>query len=64
MASTPHDDAVRRLEARLLEQDRCSERYDGAIGTSSEASAYARLRAAGTRVAAHKSSLALRGAKD
>ena len=54
MASTPHDDAVQRLEAGLLEQDRCSERYDGAIGTSSEGSAYERLRAAGARVAAHE----------
>ena len=30
--------------AGLLEQDRCSERYDAAIGTASEISAYARLR--------------------
>jgi hypothetical protein len=54
MASTTHDDAVQRLEAGLLEQDRLSERYDGAIGTSSEMSAYARLREAGARVAAHE----------
>ena len=54
MASTPRDDAVEQLEAGLLEQDRCSERYDAAIGTSSEGSAYAQLRAAGARVAAHE----------
>jgi hypothetical protein len=54
MAHTAHEDAVQRLEAGLREQDRCSERYDGAIGTSSEASAYAGLRAAGARVAAHE----------
>jgi hypothetical protein len=53
-AHTAHEDAVQRLEAGLLEQDRCSERYDAAIGTSSELSAYARLRAAGARVAAHE----------
>jgi hypothetical protein len=54
MVRTPHDDAVQRLEAGLLEQDRLSERYDAAIGTSSEMSAYARLREAGARVAAHE----------
>ena len=53
MAHTAHEDAVQRLEVGLLEQDRCSERYDAAIGTSSEQSAYAQLRAAGARVAAH-----------
>ena len=54
MTHTAHQDAVQRLEAGLIEQDRCSERYDAAIGTSSEASAYAGLRAAGARVAAHE----------
>jgi hypothetical protein len=53
-AHAAHDDAMQRLEAGLLEQDRCSERYDAAIGTSSEVSAYARLRAAGARVAAQE----------
>ena len=52
-AHAAHDDAVQRLEAGLLDQDRCGDRYDAAIGTSSELSAYARLRAAGARVAAH-----------
>jgi len=54
MANTAHEDAVQRLQAGLLEQDRCSERYGAAIGTSGEMSAYARLRAAGVRVAAHE----------
>lgn len=54
MEHTARQNAVQRLEAGLLEQDRCSDRYDAAIGTSSEASAYARLRAAGARVAAHE----------
>jgi hypothetical protein len=54
MASAVHDDAVRRLEAGLREQDRLGDRYAGAIGTSSEIGAYERLRAAGARVAAHE----------
>jgi hypothetical protein len=54
MAGTAHDDAVQRLESGLLEQDRFSERYHAAIGTSSEMSAYARLREAGAHVAAHE----------
>ena len=54
MANTEHEDAVQRLENGLLEQARCSERYDAARGTSGEMSAYARLRAAGARVAAHE----------
>ena len=40
------------LHAGLVEQDRLTERYDAAIGTSSELSAYVRLRAAGAEVAA------------
>ena len=54
MASAVHEDAVRRLEASLREQDRFSDRYADAIGTSSEIGAYERLRAAGSRVAAHE----------
>lgn len=54
MANTAHEDAVQRLEVGLLDQERCSERYEAALGTSAEMSAYARLRAAGARVAAHE----------
>jgi hypothetical protein len=54
MASTEHEDAVRRLEAGLREQDRLGDRYAAAVGTSSEFGAYERLRAAGARVAAHE----------
>jgi hypothetical protein len=54
MARTPQEDAVQRLDAGLLKQERCSDLFDAAIGTSSEMGAYARLRAAGVRVAAHE----------
>ena len=54
MTSARHDDAVRHLEAGLREQDRLGDRYEAAIGTSSEMSAYERLRASGARVAAHE----------
>jgi hypothetical protein len=60
VASEAHDSARRRLDAELsldaelVEQDRLSERYDAAIGTSSELAAYARLRAAGEQVAARE----------
>jgi hypothetical protein len=54
MVRTPHEDAVQRLEAGLLKQERCSDLFDAAIGTSSEMGAYARLRAAGVRVAAQE----------
>jgi hypothetical protein len=54
MTSAVHDDAVRRLEAGLLEQDRIGDRYVAAIGTAGEIGAYTRLRAAGARVAAHE----------
>ena len=58
MASEAHDSALQRLDAdlsldaELAEQDRLSERYDAAIGTSSELAAYFRLRAAGEQVRA------------
>jgi hypothetical protein len=54
MPSTAHDAAVQRLEVGLREQDRCSELFDAAIGTSSELGAYERLREAGVQVAAHE----------
>jgi hypothetical protein len=41
-----------RLNAALGEQDRLVKRYDAAVGTSQEMSAYAHLRDAGEQVAA------------
>ncbi|MDQ5834405.1 MAG: hypothetical protein M3550_15335 [Actinomycetota bacterium] len=52
MASNARDDAVRRLNEALDEQDGLGERYRAAIGTSREFTAYARLRAASDEVAA------------
>jgi hypothetical protein len=54
MTSEDHDSAVLRLNAALGEQDRLSERYDAAVGTSTELGAYVRLRAAGDQVAARQ----------
>ena len=44
----------RRLKVALLEQDRLGERYQTAIGTSTELGAYARLCAAGEQVTARE----------
>ena len=52
MASQQHDRAVQRLEAALVEQNRLGERFDAAVGTSTEFRAYVRLRAAGDEVRA------------
>jgi hypothetical protein len=52
MTGHEHDSAFRRLRAALEEQDRSSERYEGAIGTSTELRAYAALCAAGEEVTA------------
>jgi two-component sensor histidine kinase len=52
-----HDNAVRALEAALVEQDRVSERLDRAVGTSSEVGAYVRLKAAGAQVTARQAQL-------
>ena len=49
MTSEDHDSAVLRLNAALGEQDRLSQRYDAAVGTSTELGAYVRLRAAGDK---------------
>jgi hypothetical protein len=54
MASAIHEDAVRQLEAGLVEQDRLGDIFASAIGTSSELGAYQRLRAAGVRVTAQE----------
>jgi hypothetical protein len=52
MTGHEHDRAFGRLTAALEEQDRSSERYDAAIGTSTELRAYLALRAAGEQVTA------------
>src|SRR5205807_2323528 len=52
MASQERDRAGQRLEAALVEQDRLRERFDAAVGTSTEFGAYVRLRAAGDQVKA------------
>jgi intracellular sulfur oxidation DsrE/DsrF family protein len=43
--------AVERLEAALADQARLGEQYERAIGTSAEQTTFARLQAAGLRVA-------------
>jgi hypothetical protein len=52
IASQERDRARQRLEAALLEQERLRERFDAAVGTSTEFGAYVRLRAAGDQVRA------------
>jgi hypothetical protein len=54
MASEERDRAVQRLEAALVEQDRLGERFDAAVGTSTEFGAYVRLRGAGDQVRARE----------
>jgi hypothetical protein len=54
MARDAHDDALQRLTAEMVEQDRLTERYDAAVGTSSELTAYVRLQSAGEQVAARE----------
>jgi hypothetical protein len=48
------DSATQRLEVAVQEQDRVRGLFDGAVGTSSELSAYVRLRAAGEEVRARQ----------
>jgi hypothetical protein len=54
MTSEVHDSAMRRLTTVMVEQDRLSDRYDAAMGTSSELAAYIRLRGADEQVAARE----------
>ena len=54
MARQEHDSAVERLEFALGEQGRLGERFDAALGTSTEFGAYVRLRAAGEEVRARE----------
>jgi hypothetical protein len=51
----PHDDAVRRLEGALGEQDRRRRQHEAAFETSLEPIAYARLCEANERVATRAS---------
>jgi len=50
MGRRERDSATQRLDVAVEEQDRVRGLFDGAIGTSSEFSAYSRLRAAGQEV--------------
>jgi hypothetical protein len=52
--SKEHDSAVQRLGAGLAERDRLSQRYDAAIGTSTELGARVELQTAGDHVAARE----------
>jgi hypothetical protein len=54
MTTDTRDRAVDRLNAALAEQDRLSDAYGAAVGTSREFSAYVRLGAAGEQVAARQ----------
>jgi hypothetical protein len=54
MTREARTEAVQRLDAALVEQDRLGERYRSAVGTSSELDAYARLRAASDQVSARQ----------
>jgi hypothetical protein len=54
MASQERESAVARLDAALVEQDRLSERFDAAVGTSTEFGAYVRLQGAGEQVRARQ----------
>jgi hypothetical protein len=54
MASKERDRALQRLAAALVEQDLLGERFDAAVGTSTEFGAYVRLRAARDQVAARE----------
>ena len=54
MTSDARVDALRRLETALVEEDRMGERYRAAIGTTSEFTAYARLKGASDDVSARE----------
>lgn len=59
MTSTTREDAVHRLEAALIEEERLDGRFRAAVGTSSEFGAYARLRRGRQDVAARQAWLNL-----
>ena len=49
-----HDDAVRRLEDALAEEDRLGRSFEAAVGTTTELGAYVRLQHASEQVAARQ----------
>ena len=53
-ATQEREGALQRLDVALVEQDRLEAVFEGAIGTSTELRAYARLHAAGEQVAARQ----------
>jgi hypothetical protein len=54
MTIKERDSAVQRLQTARVEQDRLRERFDAAVGTSTEFGAHVRLRAAGEQVTARE----------
>lgn len=50
--SEEHDRAVQRLSAAVTEEDRLTDRYEAAVGTSAELSADVELHAASAHVTA------------
>ena len=54
MRSDARESAVQRLDAALIEQERLSDVYEAAIGTSSEFGSYVRLRGARDEVEARQ----------
>ena len=59
MTSEARETGMQRLAAAVLEQERLDERYQAALGTSSEFGAYVRLRGANDEVAARQAGLDL-----
>jgi hypothetical protein len=57
MTGEAHDRALQSLSVELVEQDRLTERYQAAIGTSTELTAYVRLQDAGHQVASREALL-------
>ena len=54
MASQERNSADERLDAALVEQDRLTDRFEAAIGTSAEFASYVRLQGAGEEVRARQ----------
>jgi hypothetical protein len=54
MTRAAREEAVKRLDAALVEEDQLGALYRSAVGTKTEFTAYARLRAASDEVAARR----------
>jgi hypothetical protein len=54
MTSDTHDEAVHRLEAALVTESRLGDRFQAAVGTSTEFGAFARLSGARDEVSAQQ----------